>query len=199
MLKVGRNRRMGFSLSEVAIRSKPQLFVVTSRMRELPASSGWRRTRRARAAADLDYRCSPGLGDGLPLRLGRRRSSSLATQAHLLGQFRSLGSIVRSNHRIVSWKAPFCPVFRRRHVAKAKVPLHRLELAAIFERNDVVRRHRFLDGNGRRLRGGHFHLPRGSQASQRVMHAADQVRQRCRRKGVLRDISADDVGRGEKE
>src|SRR4029079_1794728 len=74
--------------------------------------------------------------------------SALLTEAHLLGELRSRLRIIGGDHRIVRRQAPFLAVLLGRHaVLGTQMALERLELLAVFQADDVLRRNRFLDRN----------------------------------------------------
>ena len=76
-------------------------------------------------------------------------AAALLAEAHLLGELRAGRSVVRRNHRIVRRQAPLFPVLLGRHaVLGAQVSLQRLELLAVVEADQEVRRDGLADGYG---------------------------------------------------
>jgi len=75
-----------------------------------------------------------------------------------------------------------------------KMPLQAAELLAVEQANNVLWRHRLLDGNGRDqfLLGIDDALAAGSD--QRRVHRRDEIRQLFRHNGVVRDIGRHDFG-----
>ena len=73
---------------------------------------------------------------------------TLLPETHLLGEIGPRLGVVRRNHGIVGRKAPFFPVFVRRHIVLgAQVPLQRLELAPVLEADKEIIGNGFLGRN----------------------------------------------------
>jgi hypothetical protein len=110
-------------------------------------------------------------------RLFRRRWGSLhpPTQPAGFGHFRTLRSILRGDHRVRWWQAPFGPIFSRRHlVISGEVALEHLDACATIETDDVIAEDQFLHGHR------WFGLDRFSRCppnrGNRLMHGANQAR-----------------------
>src|SRR5690349_3423431 len=73
------------------------------------------------------------------------------------------------------------------------MPLQRLELLAVFEADDVIRRDGLLHGD-RRLRSFRGHLYGAAPDTQKSrMDVIDQRRQVARRNRIIADVSGDDI------
>lgn len=88
-------------------------------------------------------------------RNGRSASDfSLAAEADFLGQLLALFGIAGRDHRVIRLQAPFGAIVIGRHpVGRHQMALEHLQFFAVFQTNDEIIRHRFLDRNsgGRRL------------------------------------------------
>ena len=93
------------------------------------------------------------------------------------------------NHRIVRGKLPFSAILVRRQAVRHQMPLELLEMFAVLQADQIFRRDRLADRDGRILRlffrGRIFYA--GGKPCQSVMNCLDQCRQFAPRDGVIRD------------
>src|SRR6185369_16254385 len=96
-------------------------------------------------------------------------------------------------HRVVRRQIPALAVLFGRHVVGgAQMPLQHLQLLAVLEADDVVRRDRLLDRH-RRIRPFRHWLGGATGSGERVIDIADQGRQLRHGDRVVRQMGGQDV------
>src|ERR1700732_102177 len=64
-------------------------------------------------------------------------AAGLLAEPHLLGKLRAGLGVFRRHHRIIGRQTPFLAILLRRHaVARAQVPLERLEFVSVFQAHE---------------------------------------------------------------
>lgn len=69
----------------------------------------------------------------------------LPTQPIGLGEGRTRGGVVGRHHWVVLWQIPLGSVLIWRHAKASQMPFQRLELLAVIQADEEIRRDRLLD------------------------------------------------------
>src|SRR5215212_7704233 len=100
-------------------------------------------------------------------------------QSQITGQLRALSGVIGRNHRVVPRQTPLLAVLLGGQPPTREVSLQTLVPSAVLKTDQVVRRNRLLDRNGR-CRLLHILLSGFAEALERSMHIRDEGRQICR-------------------
>src|SRR5262249_29830740 len=99
----------------------------------------------------------------------------LLAEAHLFGEARASGRIIRGHHRIIWRQAPLLSILLRcQVVTRPQMTLKRLEFFPVFEADEMLRRDRLLDRNRGFARLASRLALAPHDSGQRAIHLTDQ-------------------------